>query len=46
MGTESADLLVREYKLVKASLAAGDSPQAAQFKVPAQTPECGLAQSA
>jgi len=32
MGTESADLLVREYKMVKASLAAGDSPKAARLE--------------
>jgi len=32
MGTESAELLVREYKLVKASLAAGDSPKAARLE--------------
>jgi hypothetical protein len=32
MGTESADLLVREYKLVKEIVAAGDSPKALRLE--------------
>jgi hypothetical protein len=32
MGTESADLLVREYKLVKEIVAAGDSPKARRLE--------------